>query len=187
MPIHGRNPETRLLLSIACAGSLLTGCSSDKQTPPATRPSELSAAALRSATYRSPYVREAEVTLEHGVFRDTARRVGVFLQPEYAVGDLDGDGWADAAVILASTTGGSGTFQDLAVVLNRRGVAVNEATFFLGDRVPADRVRIEGAEIHIQLTMHGPADPMCCPTVETTRRFRLEGGEILEIEDPPGL
>jgi len=184
MRVRSRRAARRLLIVVACAASGMQACSVDERAPPSTSPTELSADALRSATYRNPYVREGEVTLDQGVFRDTARRVGVFFQPEYAVGDLDGDGWLDAAVILATTTGGSGTFQDLAVVLNRQGIAVNEATLFLGDRVPVDRIRVVEGEVQVDLTMHGPADPMCCPSEEVTRRFRYESGALLE-SDPP--
>lgn len=167
-----------------CSTPGLVSCSPEPEPAPTSGPVELPAAVLRSAAYRSPHVPEGEVTLAGGVFRDTARRVAVFFQPEYAVGDLDGDGAPDAAVILATTTGGSGTFQDLSVVLNRDGTPLSVATFFLGDRVPAERVRIDEAVIFVDLTMHGPADPMCCPTVRTIRRFRLEGGAIREIGEP---
>jgi len=156
----------------------------DAASPP---PVELSASVLRSATYSSQYVEEGEVRLELGVFEDTARRVIVFFQPEYAVGDLDADGAPDAAVLLATNTGGSGTFQDLAVVLNREGEPANAATMFLGDRVLVERLRILEGEIKLDLIMHGPADPMCCPSVEATRRFRLTGNELVEIDPPPGV
>ncbi|MGB5525752.1 MAG: hypothetical protein WBN79_02685 [Gemmatimonadota bacterium] len=146
-----------------------------------TPPPELSAAILRSAAYFSQHVDEREIRLANGVFRDTARRVAVFFQPEYAAGDLDSDGVPDAAVVLATTTGGSGTFLDLAVVLNEDGRPANAATRFLGDRVPVDRIRIVEGEIQVDLTMHGPADPMCCPSLEVTRRFRYESGEVVEI------
>jgi hypothetical protein len=137
---------------------------------------------LRSAPYASQHVEEGEIRLENGIFEDTARRVIVVFLPEYAAGDLDDDGAPDAAVLLATTTGGSGTFQDLAAVLNRDGLPANTATFFLGDRVLVDRIRIVEGEIHVDLTMHGPADPMCCPSVRATRRFRLEEGGLVEIE-----
>jgi hypothetical protein len=147
----------------------------------------MSAAVLRSATYTSLYVEEGEVLLDGGIFEDTTRRVAAYFIPEYAVGDLDQDGVPDAAVVLATNTGGSGTFHDLAVVLNRDGVPENRATFFLGDRVPVDRIRIVDGEIQVDLTMHGPADPMCCPSLEVTRKFRLVGGELEEIEPPAGM
>jgi len=164
---------------------LLSACAPEDVPPPETA-AELSAAALRSATYASLYVEDGEVLLGGGIFEDTARRVAVYFVPEYAVGDLDQDGAPDAVVVLATNTGGSGTFHDLAVVLNRDGVPENTATFFLGDRVPVDRIRIVDGEIQVELTMHGPADPMCCPSLEVTRKFRLVGGELEEIEPPAG-
>ncbi len=173
-------------VSVALTGCLLvllSACTPDDVPPPET-PTELSAAVLRSASYTSLYVEEGEVLLDGGMFEDTARRVAAYFVPEYAVGDLDQDGVPDAAVVLATNTGGSGTFHDLAVVLNRDGVPENRATFFLGDRVPVDRIRIVDGEIQVDLTMHGPADPMCCPSLEVTRKFRLVGGELEEIEPP---
>jgi hypothetical protein len=165
---------------------LLSACTPEDLPPPETA-TELSAAVLRSATYTSLYVEEGQVLLDGGIFEDTARRVAVYFIPEYAVGDLDQDGVPDAAVVLATNTGGSGTFYDLAVVLNRDGVPENRATFFLGDRVPVDRIRIVDEEIQVELTMHGPADPMCCPSLEVTRKFRLVGAELEEIEPPAGM
>ena len=158
----------------------LSACAPEEAPVPPPQP-ELSAASLRSAAYSSQHVEEGEIRLVHGVYRDTARRVSVFFLPEYATGDLDSDGAPDAAVVLATTTGGSGTFLDLALVLNRDGQPVNAATRFLGDRVPVDRIRIVEGEIQVDLTMHGPADPMCCPSLEVTRRFRYESAEVVEI------
>jgi hypothetical protein len=175
--------QTTQGLIAALAGGLVVTCSAcardEAAVPPP--PPELSAAILRSATYSSQHVEEGEIRLVNGVFRDTARRVSVFFLPEYAAGDIDSDGVPDAAVVLATTTGGSGTFLDLALVLNQDGQPVNAATLFLGDRVPVDRIRIVEGEIQVDLTMHGPADPMCCPSLEVTRRFRYESGEVVEI------
>jgi hypothetical protein len=156
-------------------------CAPEQPSPPESVPAELSAAELRAATYESPYAAQGEVRLEGGFYEDTARRVVVFMLPEYAVGDLDADGVPDAAVLLSSNTGGSGIFQDLAAVLNRGGVPENTAIAFLGDRTPVDRIRIVEGEIQLDLTMHGPADPMCCPSVRATRRFRLRDGALLEV------
>jgi hypothetical protein len=170
------------LIAVLAGGLVvvLSACAPEKAPVPPP-PSELSAAVLRSAPYSSQYVEEGQVRLAYGIFRDTARRVSVFFLPEYAAGDLDSDGVPDAAVVLATTTGGSGTFLDLAVVLNEDGRPANAATRFLGDRVPVDRIRIVEGEIQVDLTMHGPADPMCCPSLEVTRRFRYESGEVVEI------
>ena len=175
-------------VSVALTGCLLvllSACTQDDVPPPET-PTELSAAVLRSATYTSLYVEEGEILLESGMFEDTARRIVVFFQPEYAVGGLDGDGAPDAAVVLATETGGSGTFVDLAVVLNRDGRPENVATAFLGDRVPVERIRIVAGEVQLDLTIHGPADAMCCPSLEVTRKFRLVRGELEEIDPPAG-
>jgi len=161
-------------VSVALTGCLLVllcACTPDDVPPPET-PTELSAAVLRSASFTSLYVEEGEVLLDGGIFEDTARRVVVFFQPEYAVGDLDGDGSPDAAVVLATETGGSGTFVDLAVVLNRDGRPENVATAFLGDRVPVDRIRIVDGEIQVDLTMHGPADPILLPGCPSSNLLR---------------
>ncbi|MBT8462613.1 MAG: hypothetical protein KJO44_08855 [Gemmatimonadetes bacterium] len=166
----------------SCFPLALSACAPDTASPPP--PAELSAAVLRAATYTSQWVDEGEVRLENGLFEDADRRIMVFFLPEYAAGDLDGDGAPDAAVLLATTTGGSGTFHDLAAVLNRDGEPENAATFFLGDRVTVERIRIIGGEIQLDLVMHGPADPMCCPSVQATRRFRLVAGDLVESDAP---
>ncbi|MCK5483483.1 MAG: hypothetical protein KAJ13_07250 [Gemmatimonadetes bacterium] len=175
-----------LVTLTGCLLVLLSACTPEDVPPPETA-TELSAAVLRSATYTSLYVEEGQVLLDGGIFEDTARRVAVYFSPEYAVGDLDGDGVPDAAVVLATETGGSGTFVDLAVVLKRDGRPENVATAFLGDRVPVESIRIVDREIQLDLTMHGPADALCCPSLEVTRKFRLVGGELEEIEPPAGM
>lgn len=171
-------PAAVLAASVAIAS---TSCSSEGP-PPA--PAEIPAAELRSASYPSTYLEEGSVRLENGAYEDAARRTAVFLLPEYAVGDLDGDSVPDAAVLLATNTGGSGTFHDLVAVLNRDGQPEAAAAIFLGDRVPTERIRIVEGTIELDVTMHGPGDPMCCPSVDVTRRFRLEDGALQEI-DPP--
>lgn len=97
-----------------------------------------------------------------------------------AYGDLDGDGVEDAAVLLATNTGGSGVFVDLAAVCNHRGQPRDTARFFLGDRVKPERMTVVGQEIELALLIHGPDDPLCCPSERVVWRFRLVGGELVK-------
>jgi len=154
------------------------------RAPTAREVPELSAAALRNATYPSQYIDAGIVRLENGRYEDADLRIVVSLLPEYAVGDLDGDSIPDAAVILATNTGGTGTFEDLVFVMNRAGEPEPAASVFLGDRVPVEHIRILEGRVEVDLTMHGPGDPMCCPTMDVTRQFDFEGGGIVEINPP---
>ena len=143
----------------------------------------LTAEVLGNTVYLMDLVEEGAVPLVNGRFQDTARRVQTVMLATYATGDLDGDGWLDAAVVLATSTGGSGTFGHLAAVLNRDGEPANVASLFLGDRLKVEQVAIEGGDILLALIVHGPSDPMCCPSVPAERRYRLSGDELIEVQE----
>ncbi|MDE2898669.1 MAG: hypothetical protein OXO54_10140, partial [Chloroflexota bacterium] len=106
-----------------------------------------------------------------------------------AFGDLDGDGFVDAAIVLFTSGGGSGTFKYLVAVLDRDGGPVQAARIYLGDRVPVRSLSIAGGQIVAETVAHRSGDGMCCPTLEVTRDFTLRGGELAErqalvIESP---
>ena len=69
---------------------------------------------LRNADYRSEYSTDGVITLADGscietIVPDSASKLRVTLSDFYAHGDLNGDGVSDAAVILISNSGGSGS------------------------------------------------------------------------------
>ncbi len=156
---------------------------------PVVREGELTLEALQNAVYQGIY--DEPVQLTDGKYEGEpfvpggASRPTVVLHPEvYAFGDLNDDGVDDAAVILIESSGGSGNFRYLAAVINEDGVPVNIATQFIGDRERIQAVSIEDGEIAVEMLAHGPGDPMCCPTQEVTKRFRLEGGQLVEVVIP---
>jgi len=182
-----RTLDHRLTAALSlCLSLSVAACASEEaaRAPADREVTELSAAALRNATYPCQYIDAGVVRLEDRAYEDTARRITVFMLPEYAVGDLDGDSIPDAAVLLATNTGGTGTFEDLVFVLNRAGEPDPAASIFLGDRVPVEHIRVVEGRVEVDLTMHGPGDPMCCPTMDITRQFRLQDGGIAEINPP---
>lgn len=97
------------------------------------------------------------------------------------VGDADGDRRDEAVAILAQSSGGSGTFQHLAVVGRRSGKAVCLATAPVGDRVQVRDARIEDGRIVLEVLQAGPGDAMCCPGELATRAWKLAGGALREI------
>ncbi len=86
-----------------------------------------------------------------------------------------------AAVILKTETGGSGIFTDLAVVIDNQGTPENVASLFPGDRVIVQQIAIENGRIVLQIITHGPGDPMCCPTLEITKKYELRSHELIEL------
>lgn len=139
---------------------------------------QLSLAELRNATYPLEYPADGMAELAGGLYREpaapnSALEISVEFGDHVAFGDLDGDGLEDAAVVLASNTGGSGVFFDLFAVLNRSGRPAPAASTLLGDRVKLESLVIEDGTIVVDMLTQGPDDPLCCPTQEVTRRYSL--------------
>ena len=144
----------------------------------------LSWPALRNATYPTSV---GTRTLKDGAFEveaapGSASKISVRLVDFAAFGDLDGDPEPDAAVVLVSSGGGSGTFVDLVAVLARDGAARPVARVQLGDRVLVREVRIEDRHILVRLRTRGATDPLSLVTREISRRYVL-AGDTLTLSD----
>src|SRR5262245_40748169 len=150
------------------------------ETPPhsPSGPPEPTLAQLRSATYQGLDLGRGPVTLEDGrwegppVAPGAASRPAVSLVRDYVLrGDLDGDGQAEAVVLLAASSGGTGELLYLAVVKRAASEIANVATAPLGDRVQLRAGRIESRRIVLDLVQAGAGDPMCCPGDLVTRTW----------------
>jgi len=99
------------------------------------------------------------------------------------LGDLNGDGLYDAAVVTATNTGGSGTFIALHTVLNVGGTPTPGPVISIGDREAIHTLAIDAATIIMDATIHSPSDPLCCPSVDTVLRYQLSGGALVEVAE----
>lgn len=169
-------------------GAMLCACTDPEPAPPPPPP-PLSEAALEEAMYITEWTDTGVVQLENGEYREpsadaTSSPLVITLSPIRAFGDLNDDGLLDAAVVLVTDPGGSGTFFDLAVVLNHNGQPDNAAIASLGDRTEIKSLAIEDGHIVVEMITHGPDDPLCCPTQEVTQHYVLEGEELVPVSAP---
>ena len=139
---------------------------------------------LKNREYRSEWSSKGKIKLSDGIYQekiapDSATELVVRLTDKIAFGDLNGDGVEDAALILLSDPGGSGTFYDLAAVINREGKAKYAASVFLGDRVKVEEINIRSGQIVVQMVIHHRTDPRCCPSLRVEQEYGLQGDELL--------
>ncbi len=143
----------------------------------------LSLNALKNAEYPSSYPAGKKAKLTNGVYEEkipnSTAKISIKMFDLFATGDLNGDGAQDAAVILVSTTGGSGNFYDLYAVLNQIGNAKPIAWTLLGDRVKINTIAVQGSEIVVDLLTQGPKDAMANPTLAVTRKYKLQGDQLV--------
>jgi heat shock protein HslJ len=126
------------------------------------------------------------VTLADGRYENHTTRRNVTLARGFRVtGDLNGDGREEAVVLLAENTGGSGTFDYLAVVGRKGGAVAQLASAPLGDRVQVRAARIEARRIVIDVVRPGPHDALCCPGELATMAWELRGGTLQSV--PTGV
>jgi hypothetical protein len=136
------------------------------------------AATARYAGYPMDHLGAGTIQLSGGGYRDTVAGLDVRLIAT-STGDLDGDDRPDAAVVLASQTGGTGTFVDLFALLDHDDGAVTRGPASLGDRVKVDSIRVADRAIHLHLLTHGPDDPLCCPTQHVVETFVLHADTLM--------
>ncbi len=175
------NPE-----AIEAGQKIWIPTSTGTTAPPGTDGGRLSLDQLKNASYDGIYDQpvtlvdgyyEGEPFVEGGASRPTVTFVGDLV----AYGDLNGDGVEDAAVLLAESSGGSGTFTYLAAVVNQDGQPVNAGTVLLGDRTQIKSLAIQNGQIVMEIVTQGPDDPMCCPTLKVRKTYSLQDGQLVEV------
>jgi hypothetical protein len=128
------------------------------------------------------------VTLENGTYIGEPFVPGSASRPtvtlgQVAVGDLNGDGVQDAAVVLKENSGGSGNFVYLAAVIDDAGSMSNVATALLGDRWEINNLAITDGHITLDALRPGSNDPLCCPSEKVSQRYMLQDGQLVLLDE----
>ncbi|HZD41399.1 MAG TPA: Gmad2 immunoglobulin-like domain-containing protein [Terriglobales bacterium] len=95
-----------------------------------------------------------------------------------AMGDLNGDGTDEVAALVSENYGGTGVFVFLAVYARENGKLTFQTSTMVDDRPQLNTLSIESGEIFLDAIIHGQDDPMCCPTLKTTRHYRLAENQL---------
>src|SRR5262245_11951537 len=108
------------------------------------------------------------------------------LENEVVYGDMNGDGRADAIVLLALLPGGSAVLIYAVVVLDQDGAPRQAGVELLGDRIKIGRIEVANGEATIIYLTQRLTDRMCCPTQWTSKTLRAERAAIGPADDEPG-
>src|SRR5688572_15034769 len=109
--------------------------------------------------------------------------ISVHVTDFVAAGDLNADGVGEIAALISENYGGTGVFVFLAVYANANGELAFQTSSIVDDRPQLNALSIENNEIFLDATIHGFEEPMCCPTLRTTRHYRLSEGGQLDMTD----
>jgi len=104
--------------------------------------------------------------------------ISVQLTDFLASGDLDGDGRDEIAALISENFGGTGVFVFLVVYRNVSGSPEFLTSVIVDDRPQLNALSFENDEIFVDAVIHGTTDPMCCPALHTTRRYRLVNDQL---------
>lgn len=137
----------------------------------ADAPPAISWELLRNSSYPLPGVAGGQASLHNGHYleRRGAEVLTVQLANRVALGDLNGDGVIDAAVLLISTAGATLPHLDLATVVSQGGGGWATGAAPLGVGATIDSLQIESGGISLVIRYNTPV-----PT-HTRRWYRLEG------------
>lgn len=99
------------------------------------------------------------------------------------LGDLDGDGDEDAALILVHAPGGSGTFYYVAAALNTNGTYRGTNAVLLGDRIAPQYVTVRNGVIVTNYADRRFEEPMSTPpSVGKSRYLTLDENKLVGIQ-----
>ena len=172
--------ESHVALALALATLALIGCG--KATPPEP---PLTRAELKSADLQTDYVSGGVIRLTGGEYREpaapgSAAETVITLTQHVAYAPLV-TGQSAAAAIVETQTGGSGTYVDLVVIARQNGHPTQLAAAHLGDRVKVKSIAFDKGIVTLTMLVHGPDDPLCCPTLEVTRRYERRLDSLVQL------
>lgn len=82
---------------------------------------------------------------------------------------------SSAVATTSFNYGGTGRMTTI-YFINAQGITpVISQPFTLGDREEIDSANLVANVLTLKMTVHGPSDPMCCPTKKVTRKYMFDG------------
>jgi hypothetical protein len=159
------------------AASASTPKATSAPVKPTSVPKEFTA--IRNAKYELGAANSLQIVqltdgkFEQGTPGGSDGLVSVTMTDFAALGDLNADGSSEVATLVAENYGGSGVFVFLAVYANVNGTWTFQTSAMVDDRPKLNALSIAKGEIFLDATIHGSDEPMCCPTLKTTRHYRL--------------
>jgi len=152
------------------------------EAPPVELPVALGDEQLDFFTYQLPQLGGQVARFRNGEFVDEANlRFGTVVPSPRVKGDFDGDGSPEVALLVVINTGGTGVYVNLVSVGTSGSRAVQEAVLALGDRVEIVSMEYRDRKIHLDMVVHGPDDPLCCPSVREVRQYEQAGSEWRQV------
>lgn len=131
-------------------------------------------------------INKESVTLENGKAETsvtpgsaTITKTTVFGEP--VLGDLNGDGKTDAALMLVQNPGGSGTFYYVVAALNMGNAVAGTNAVFLGDRIAPQTLEIRNGQIIANYVVRKPTEPMTAqPSIGVSKYLNVVNGTLVE-------
>jgi hypothetical protein len=101
---------------------------------------------------------------------------------DYLITDLDGNMTDDAVLVLATSPMGSGVFYELTTLISDTDddFIRQSQSILLGDRIKLNSMSINDGQINLDMIVHKPGDPSCCPTKKIVKQFYLTDGNLRE-------
>ena len=157
------------------APTLDSGSTSSPATP--TSISE-EVAEIRNAQYQLGATDALQIVqLTDGTFEQgtpgSDQFMSILMTDFVTIGDLNGDGTEEAVALISENYGGTGVFVFLTVFTKVNGTWTFQTSTMVDDRPQLNALSIENNEIYLDAVIHGTDEPMCCPTLRTTRRYRF--------------
>jgi hypothetical protein len=169
---------TPALIALAC---LLLGCAMG-QPGAKVAIDQTGGATPRDARYlidgEAYALHDGQAVVETAPKAASKTEIKVFGEP--VRGDLDGDGVADAAVLLVQTTGGSGTFYYVAAAFNRGGMFYGTQAVFIGDRILPRQLTIRYGVVIVDYADRLPDQSMATPPSVEVSKYLVSRAERLD-------
>jgi hypothetical protein len=178
--------KSLILLSMVLMALLVTACGSDKPgaiAAPNEPGIELTDTLLANLEYKTIFTKSGTAQFNDGSYSESAEpgsaSDSTLKLTEFVARGRVSDVDNAAAVVLAASPGGSGSFYELALVIQHNGQPKNVSSYLLGDRVRINAVTIEDGAILVDMYTQGPQDPMCCPTQHVVNTYNLNVNELI--------
>ena len=112
----------------------------------------------------------------------SAAKIRISIFGDLTLGDVNGDGQNDAALILTQDGGGSGTFYYLAVAYSTSTGIVGTNALLLGDRIAPETLEIRDGLVIVNYATRKSDEPMtAAPSVGVSLYAHFYDGVLIDV------